>query len=112
MKKMLMWVVSFFIVLCVGLWVWLSAGSRRGKIVFEDTQEGGELVLYDRQNHKTEKIPVTEKTSVTQLTDTIYEIVQSVGSPARYVFYYDIQNGRLSEVFFNPILISADNASE
>lgn len=112
MKKILLWTIPFFIMLCAVICIGLHVDSRQGKMVFEETQEGKELVIYDRQNHKTEKIPVTEKTYIKQLTDDLYEIVQSVGSPARYVFYYDMKNGKISEVFFNPILVSADNASD
>lgn len=105
MKKGLLCAILFSIVLCVGL----CMGRQKGEIFLEETGSGKAVVLYDRQTHRMETIPVIEKTSVTPITDTMYEITQSVGSPARYVFYYDMENGRVSDVFFNPILISAGN---
>lgn len=105
MKKGLLCAILFLVVLCIGL----CMGKQKGKIFLEETESGKAVVLYDGQTHRMETIPVIEKTSVTPITDTMYEITQSVGSPARYVFYYDMKNGNVSDVYFNPILISAGN---
>ena len=73
------------------------AEHRTGKILIEETEDGKVVVLYDKQNHVIDTVSCIEKTSVMQLTDDLYEIVQSVGSPARYVFYYDIKTCSVSE---------------
>ncbi len=102
--------IGIGIILCVFLFfltniVMVIVENRTGKILIEETEDGKVVVLYDKQNHVIDTVSCIEKTSVTQLTDDLYEIAQSVGSPARYVFYYDIKTCRESEVFFNPILI-------
>lgn len=33
------------------------------------------------------------------------QIIFSVGSPARYVFYFDQENSRVTDLYFNPILV-------
>lgn len=38
------------------------------------------------------------------MTDDVSEIGVSTGNPSRYVFYFDRQNTKISETFFNPIL--------
>lgn len=83
--------------------------NEKGTLSLQETETGNTLILYGKQNQIIDTISVIEKTSIHQLTDNVFEIVQSVGSPAHYVFYYDVQNCRLSDVFFNPILISAGN---
>ena len=79
--------------------------KETGRILHQETEEGNVVILYDKQDHVIAIIDVIEKTSILQLTDNLFEIVQSVGSPARYVFYYDAQTYKISDVFFNPILI-------
>ena len=79
--------------------------NETGRILHQETEDGKVVILYDKQDHVIDTIDVIEKTSILQLTDDLFEIVQSVGSPARYVFYYDAQTCKISDVFFNPILI-------
>ncbi|MDE7206920.1 MAG: hypothetical protein K2N90_07155, partial [Lachnospiraceae bacterium] len=82
--------IGIGIILCVILFSFLTnivmviAGNRKGKILIEETEDAAMVVLYDKQSHVVDAVPYIEKTSVTQLTDELYEIVQSVGSPARY----------------------------
>lgn len=73
--------------------------NEKGTLSLQETETGNTLILYGKQNQIINTISVIEKTSIHQLTDNVFEIVQSVGSPAHYVFYYDVQNCRLSDVF-------------
>ena len=79
--------------------------NKTGRILHQETEDGNVVILYDKQDQIIDTIDVIEKTSINELTDDLFEIVQSVGSPARYVFYYDAQTCQISDVFFNPILI-------
>ena len=79
--------------------------KETGRISHQETEDGNVVILYDKQDHVIDTIDVIEKTGIHQLTDNLFEIVQSVGSPARFVFYYDAQTCKISDVFFNPILI-------
>ena len=79
--------------------------KETGRILHQETEDGNVVILYNKQDQVIDTIDVIEKTSILQLTDDLFEIVQSVGSPARFVFYYDAQTCKISDVFFNPILI-------
>lgn len=41
---------------------------------------------------------------VERITDTIWEVGVSVGSPARYTFYFDAETAEISDTYFNAIL--------
>lgn len=42
---------------------------------------------------------------ISRVTEDILEISISVGSPARYVFYFNTKNSNISETYFNPIIV-------
>lgn len=39
------------------------------------------------------------------VTENVIEIAISVGSPARYVYYIDLEEDKVSDIYFNPILV-------
>ena len=39
------------------------------------------------------------------MTNELVEIVIGVGSPAHYIYYFDKKRNKVSDTFFNPILV-------
>lgn len=97
--------IIVFLLLVVFFFLLFNGNNRRGKILCQETKDGYTITLYDKQNNIIDTTIVPEEPIINQLTDNIFEIAQSCGSPARYSFYYDIQNCKISDVFFNPIII-------
>ncbi|MDE7254230.1 MAG: hypothetical protein K2O32_14995 [Acetatifactor sp.] len=66
-------------------------------------EEGFEVTFYSRTNKKFFSECYPQEPVISQVADHIFEVSISVGSPAAYIFYVDIENGELSETFFNPL---------
>lgn len=67
--------------------------------------EGYEVILYDKSNRKVFSEIYPREPWIRNVTDNILEIGISVGSPARYTFYFDKSDSAISRTYFNPILI-------
>lgn len=92
-----------------------DGSGREGKRCAEDhdgtkdytlnvIDEGYELVLYNQDKEEIFSMIYPREPRITDITESVLEISVSTGNPSRYVFYFDRQNGRVSETFFNPIL--------
>lgn len=66
-------------------------------------EEGFEVTFYSCTNKKFFSECYPQEPVISQVADNIFEVRISVGSPAAYIFYVDIENGELSETFFNPL---------
>lgn len=79
-----------------------KSDSRYSCVAVED---GFEITFYSGTNQIifSECYPV--EPAISQVTENIFEIRISVGSPAAYVSYFDTENAEESETFFNPLLI-------
>lgn len=66
-------------------------------------EEGFEVTFYNRTNKIIFSECYPQEPVIRQVADNIFEVSISVGSPATYIFYVDIENGELSETFFNPL---------
>lgn len=79
-----------------------ASDSRYSCIAVED---GFELTFYSSTNEIIFSEWYPKEPAISQVTENIFEITISVGSPAAYVFYFDMENAEESETFFNPLLI-------
>lgn len=79
-----------------------ASGSRYSCIAVED---GFELTFYSSTNEIIFSEWYPKEPAISQVTENIFEIRISVGSPAAYVYYFDIENTEESETFFNPLFI-------
>lgn len=70
-----------------------------------ELSEGYELILYDRKNKEVFSTMYPCEPWVENITNDIWEIGVSTGSPSRYVFYFDRETANFSDTFFNPILV-------
>lgn len=68
-------------------------------------EDGFELTFYSSTNEVIFSEWYPKEQAISQVTENIFEIRISVGSPAAYVYYFDIENAEESETFFNPLLI-------
>ena len=67
--------------------------------------EGYEVVLYGKRNEEFFSIVYPKEPEIISIADDILEISVSTGSPSRYTFYFDSKSVKISETFFNPMLI-------
>lgn len=67
-------------------------------------EEGFEITFYSSTNEIIFSECYPKEPAISQVTDSIFEISISVGSPASYIFYFNIENAEISETFFNPLL--------
>lgn len=77
-----------------------------GQCTLEKTEENEyTITLYDKEHAEVDSIVYLYREPwVEAVTDTLLEINFSVGSPARYTFYFDMEKARISGTFFNSIL--------
>ena len=77
-----------------------------GQCTLEKTEENEyTITLYDKEHAEVDSIVYLYREPwVEAVTDTLLEINFSVGSPARYTFYFDMEKARISDTFFNSIL--------
>lgn len=105
MKRLCKKCIIGIFLLSMVLLIILSFDHKKGKILCKEVDDGYEIVLYDKKNDVIKIIYTSKKPGINNLKDDIWEISESIGSPAKYVFYYDLQSCKISNVFFNPILI-------
>lgn len=75
------------------------------KFSCREISEGYELVLYGKENAEVFSAVYPKEPEILSVADDILEISVSTGNPSRYVFYFNSQNTKISETFFNPMLI-------
>lgn len=80
----------------------IEQDSRYSCVAVED---GFEITFYSNTNEEILSEYYPKEPTIRQITENIFEIRISVGSPAAYVFYVDTDNAEASETFFNPLLI-------
>lgn len=78
---------------------------RERQYTIDETEDGHRITLYDKQGNIVDSTEYPSRSWVNEITEDVIEIVVSVGSPARYVFYYDKEKARISDTYFNAILI-------
>lgn len=67
----------------------------------QKTLDGYEITLYDKEGERVYSEVFPEKSWVEEVSEGILEIGVSVGSPARYTFYFRKKDGTISDTFFN-----------
>ena len=67
----------------------------------QETLDGYEIILYDKEGEKVYSEVYPEKSWVKEVSEGILEIGVSVGSPARYTFYFRKEDAAISDTFFN-----------
>ncbi len=80
----------------------VKLNNRYSCIAVED---GFQITFYSNTNKKIFSEYYPKEPTIHQVTENIFEIRMSVGSPAAYVFYVDTDNAEVSETSFNPLLI-------
>ena len=67
----------------------------------QETPDGYEVILYDREGREIYSECYPKEPWVEEVSEGILEIGFSVGSPARYTFYFRKEDGKISDTFFN-----------
>lgn len=65
-----------------------------------------EITFYSNTNNIIFSERYPKEPRISQITENIFEISISVGSPATYVLYVDTEHAEVSETFFNPLLFA------
>lgn len=73
-------------------------------VICREVPEGYELVLYNKENEEVFSMVYPCEPWIVNISEDVLEIGVSTGNPSRYAFYFDKQNAKISETFFNPIL--------
>lgn len=98
-------IIVISILVCIGIFSFLLLNKEMGKVTSKQIDGGYQVTLYDKKGHIFFELETPVQPGITDVTNTITEVSISTGSPARYVFYYDRQNCKMSDTYFNPILI-------
>lgn len=67
----------------------------------QKTLDGYEITLYDKKGERVYSEVFPKKPWVEEVSEGILEIGVSVGSPARYTFYFRKEDGAISDTYFN-----------
>lgn len=95
--------IAIFFFVCFLVICFINKGE--GKVLCNEVEDGYEIVLYDSWGSVVDTTWSPVEPGIHDVTDELVEIVISVGSPARYIFYFDKRNNKVSDTFFNPILV-------
>lgn len=68
-------------------------------------EDGYEVILYGVSGEIVSSMEFPIEPGIRQITEGLFEISVSVGSPASYVFWFDTKGARISETYFNPVLV-------
>lgn len=68
-------------------------------------EDGYELTIYNSSGAIILSEVYLKEPGISWVTENVMEIAISVGSPARYVYYIDLEEDKVSDVYFNPILV-------
>lgn len=71
------------------------------QFLLQETQDGYELTLYDTETQEVFSMIYPKEPWIEEVSEGILEIGISVGSPARYTFYFRKEDGKISDTFFN-----------
>ncbi|AIQ14539.1 hypothetical protein PDUR_23595 [Paenibacillus durus] len=103
----------------------ISCGNRDEKIVYSAgtislsnenymqikkiSEDNFKLTLFDKTHQVIfeEEYPKEPMTKI--LSNNVIQVTISLGSPNRYVFFYDTESTKISNTFYNPILIESGN---
>lgn len=98
-------IITFFIVSvgCCIFFILFFLIKKDNFIVCKEVSDGYELILYSKSKDVVFSGIYPREPGINKIEENIVEISISTGSPARYVFYFDIENSEISDVFFNPI---------
>lgn len=107
---MMLYVKKFFVVLFLLIsenFLYSSNLTNKNEKVFfcQEKPEGYELILYDMKNKEVFSEIYPNEPWVVNIEDDIWEIGVSTGNPSKYVFYFDREESKFSDTFFNPILL-------
>lgn len=83
----------------------LYINKGEGKVLCNEVEDGYEIVCYDRWGRVIDTTWSPVEPGISNVTDKLVEIVISVGNPAHYIFYFDKGRGKVSDTFFNPVLV-------
>lgn len=99
--------VSFSIVifLCICFLAIYFIKKEEGKVLCSEVEDGYEIICYDRWGRVIDTTWSPVEPGISNVTDELVEIVISVGNPAHYIFYFDKRSNKVSDTFFNPILV-------
>lgn len=67
------------------------------------------LVLFNKRHQPIFEAEYPVEPTAELLGSHLIQITQSLGNPNRYVFYFDTENMRISDVYYNPILTEDTN---
>ena len=76
-------------------------GMNKTQLSLQETSDGYELILYDRENQEVFSLVYPKEPWVKEVSEGVLEIGISVGSPASYTFYFREEDGKISETFSN-----------
>lgn len=62
------------------------------------------IILYDSSEKRIKELELEKEPAVHELPNNIIRFTISVGSPANYTFFYDVNNNLVSPTFFNVLL--------
>ena len=71
----------------------------------EKAEEGYELTIYSSSGATVLSEVYPQEPGISWVTENVIEIAISVGSPACYRFYVDIEEDKISDAYFNSILV-------
>ncbi|MDE6748071.1 MAG: hypothetical protein K2K21_03270 [Lachnospiraceae bacterium] len=89
---------------CIELWITLHEAEESvydTQFSLQETPDGYEVILYDREGREIYSEWYPKEPWVKEVAEGILEIGISVGSPARYTFYFRKEDGKISDTFFN-----------
>ena len=86
---------------------WYEFETEMGNCQYtcEKVTDGYEVTLYDKTNKKVYSEIYPKEPWIKEITEDILEIGISTGSPCSYVFYFQKSDAKISETYYNPILI-------
>lgn len=73
----------------------------------EKTVDGYEVTLFDRKNNTVFDMVYPKEPWIREIDDDILEIGISTGLPSSYVFYFDKETSKISDTYFNSILLDS-----
>ena len=82
-----------------------SETEKNTQYTCNQVEEGYEVKLYDKNNQEIYSEVYPKEPWIKEVTENILEIGISTGSPSSYVFYFDRETSKISDVYFNAILL-------
>ena len=83
-------VVFFFMFFSILLYL----NKREGSVLCNEVEDGYEIVLYDSWGNVVDTTWSPVEPGIHNVTNELVEIVISVGSPAHYIFYFLLFQGK------------------